>query len=358
MEERPRREYSGQQDLKMKKALITGYRGQDGAYLSRLLLEKGYQVHGADVPGDAGAWRLRELGIEGKVKEVPLDLMDESGICAVLESVKPDEIYNFAAQSFVLTSFAQPVLTAEINAVGVARLLEAIRKTCPRARFFQASTAELFGSVGSAQKNETTDFHPRSPYAVSKLYAHWITVNYRQVRKMYACNGILFNHESPLRGEQFVTRKIAAAAARISRGLQEKVAVGNLDALRDWGYAGEYVEGMWSMLQQPGPDDYILATGEVHPVRDFIRTAFAAAGIELEWRGAGPEERGVDAATGRVRVEISEEFYRPADVKELVGDAAKAKKVLGWEPKTKFGGLARIMVEAELARLDEKKVLL
>ena len=342
----------------MKKALITGYRGQDGAYLSRFLLGKGYQVHGADIAGDAGAWRLRELGIEGKVKEVPLDLMDESGICDALESVRPDEIYNFAAQSFVLTSFTHPVLTAEVNAVGVARLLEAIRKTCPRARFFQASTAELFGSVGSAQKNETTDFHPRSPYAVSKLYAHWITVNYRQVRKMYACNGILFNHESPLRGEQFVTRKIAAAAARISRGLQEKVAVGNLDALRDWGYAGEYVEGMWSMLQQPGPDDYILATGEVHPVRDFIRTAFAAAGIELEWRGAGPEERGVDAATGRVRVEISEEFYRPADVKELVGDAAKAKKVLGWEPKTKFGGLARIMVEAELARLDEKKVLL
>jgi GDPmannose 4,6-dehydratase len=342
----------------MKKALITGYRGQDGAYLSRFLLEKGYQVYGADIPGDAGAWRLRELGIEGKVKEVPLDLMDEPGIRAALESVQPDEIYNFAAQSAVPLSFKQPVLTAEINAVGVARLLESIRRTCPGARFFQASTAELFGSTGSAQKNETTDFYPRSPYAVSKLYAHWITVNYRQAQKMYACNGILFNHESPLRGEQFVTPKIAAAVARISRGLQERVVVGNLDALRDWGYAKEYVEGMWSMLQQPEPDDYILATGEVHPVRDFIRNAFSVVGISLGWRGAGLEETGVDASTGKTLVEISEEFYRPADVKELVGDAAKARRVLGWEPKTKFDELTRIMVEAELDRLGGRKVKL
>ncbi|KAF0126456.1 MAG: GDPmannose 4 6-dehydratase [Elusimicrobia bacterium] len=342
----------------MKKALITGYRGQDGAYLSRFLLEKGYEVCGADIPGDAGAWRLRELGIEGRVREVALDLLDEPGICAALASVRPDEIYNFAAQSFVLTSFTRPVLTAEVNAVGVARLLEGVRKTCPQARFFQASTAELFGSVGSAQKNETTDFHPRSPYAVSKLYAHWLTVNYRQTQNIYACNGILFNHESPLRGEEFVTRKIASAAARIGRGLQEKVAVGNLDALRDWGYAREYVDAMWRVLQQPAADDYILATGEVHSVRDFIGTVFAAAGVGLEWKGAGLEEKGVDAATGRVRVEVSKEFYRPADVKELVGDAAKAKRVLGWEPKTKFEELARIMVEAELNRLDGKKVRL
>lgn len=342
----------------MKKALITGYRGQDGAYLSRFLLEKGYEVYGADMPGDAGLWRLRELGIDGKVKEVQLDLMDEAAIRSVLETVRPDEIYNFAAQSFVLTSFTQPVLTAEINAVGVARLLESMRQVIPGARFFQASTAELFGSVGSAQKNETTDFHPKSPYAVSKLYAHWITVNYRQTQKMYACNGILFNHESPLRGEQFVTRKIAAAVARISRGLQEKVAVGNLDALRDWGYAKEYVEGMWSMLQQPEPDDYIMATGEVHSVRDFIRAAFAAAGIKLEWRSSGLSEEGVDAASGRTLVGISEEFYRPADVKELVGDAAKAKRVLGWEPQTRFEELTRIMIEAELSRIDGRKVQL
>ena len=340
----------------MKKALITGYRGQDGAYLSKFLLGKGYEVYGADRAGDSGQWRLRELGIEGRVKEVALDLLEASNISDALEKIRPDEIYNFAAQSFVLVSFTQPVLTAEINAVGVARLLEAVRKTCPKARFFQASTAELFGSTGSAQKNETTDFHPRSPYAVSKLYAHWLTVNYRQAQGMYACNGILFNHESPLRGEEFVTRKITIAVARIKKGLQETVAVGNLDALRDWGYAKEYVEGMWLMLQQPSADDYILATGEVHPVRDFITKAFDAAGIRLEWKGKGLDEKGVDAATGKVRVEISKEFYRPADVKELVGDAAKAKRVLGWEPKIKFNDLAALMMDAELKRLENKKV--
>jgi len=340
----------------MKKALITGYRGQDGAYLSRFLLGKGYEVYGADRAGDSGQWRLRELGIEGRVKEVALDLLEASNISDALAQIQPDEIYNFAAQSFVLVSFAQPVLTAEINAVGVARLLEAVRKTCPKARFFQASTAELFGSTGSAQKNETTDFHPRSPYAVSKLYAHWLTVNYRQAQGMYACNGILFNHESPLRGEEFVTRKITIAVARIKKGLQETVAVGNLDALRDWGYAKEYVEAMWLMLQQPSADDYILATGEVHPVRDFITKAFDAAGIRLEWQGKGLDEKGVDAATGKVRVEISKEFYRPADVKELVGDAAKAKRVLGWEPKIKFNELAALMMDAELKRLENIKV--
>ncbi|MDD2806192.1 MAG: GDP-mannose 4,6-dehydratase [Elusimicrobiales bacterium] len=342
----------------MKKALITGYRGQDGAYLSRLLLEKGYDVYGADRAGDAGLWRLKELGIERQVKEIDLDLLEPTNITDALEKVRPDEIYNFAAQSFVLVSFAQPVLTAEINAVGVARLLESVRKTCPKARFFQASTAELFGSTGSAQKNETTDFHPRSPYAVSKLYAHWLTVNYRQAQGLYACNGILFNHESPLRGEEFVTRKITTAIARIKKGLQDKVAVGNLDALRDWGYAKEYVEGMWLTLQQPKADDYILATGEVHTVREFIRTAFAAAGIKLEWRGKGLAEKGVDVKTGKVRVEISKEFYRPADVKELVGDASKALKVLGWQAKTKFSDLAALMMDAELRRLEGKKVKL
>jgi len=340
----------------MKKALITGYRGQDGAYLSRFLLGKGYEVYGADRAGDSGQWRLRELGIEGRVKEVALDLLEASNISDALEKIQPDEIYNFAAQSFVLVSFTQPVLTAEINAVGVARLLEAVRKTCPKARFFQASTAELFGSTGSAQKNETTDFHPRSPYAVSKLYAHWLTVNYRQAQGMYACNGILFNHESPLRGEEFVTRKITTAVARIKNGLQETVAVGNLDALRDWGYAKEYVEGMWLMLQQPEADDYILATGEVHSVREFIAEAFAAAGMDLEWKGEGLDEKGIDARTGKVRVEISKEFYRPADVKELVGDAAKAKRVLGWEPKIKFKDLAALMMDAELKRQENIKV--
>lgn len=339
----------------MKKALITGYRGQDGAYLSRLLLEKGYEVYGADRAGDSGQWRLRDLGIEGKVKDISLDLLEQSNIMDALEKVQPDEIYNFAAQSFVLVSFAQPVLTSEVNAVGVARLLEGIRKAAPKARFFQASTAELFGSTGSVQQNETTEFHPRSPYAVSKLYAHWITVNYRQAQGLYACNGILFNHESPLRGEEFVTRKIAAAAARIKKGLQEKVAVGNLDALRDWGYAEEYVEGMWRMLQQPRADDYILATGEVHSVREFIENAFAAAGMKLAWSGKELDEKGLDQ-DGKVRVEISKEFYRPADVKELVGDAAKAEQVLGWKAKTKFSDLVGMMTEAEIKRLEGEKI--
>ena len=340
----------------MKKALITGNRGQDGAYLSRFLLEKGYQVYGADRSGDSGLWRLRELGIEGRVKEIALDLLEPTNIMDALEKVQPDEVYNFAAQSFVQLSFDQPVLTAEINAVGVTRLLEALRKTRPGARFYQASTAELFGSTGSAQRNETTAFHPKSPYAVAKLYAHWITVNYRQAYGLHASCGILFNHESPLRGEEFVTRKIAAAAARIRKGLQEKVTVGNLEARRDWGYAREYVEGMWLMLQQPRPDDYILATGETHTVREFIEAAFAAAGLRLEWKGRGMSEKGVDAKTGKTLVEVSRKFYRPAEVDLLVGDAAKAKLKLGWTPKTKFRGLVELMVDAELRRLGKKKV--
>ena len=340
----------------MKKALITGNRGQDGAYLSRFLLGKGYQVYGADRAGDSGMWRLRELGIEGRVKEISMDLLEPTNIMDALEKVKPDEIYNFAAQSFVQLSFEQPVLTTEINAVGVTRMLEAIRKVCPKAKFYQASSAELFGSTGGAQRNETTAFHPRSPYGVSKLYAHWITVNYRQVYGLYATCGILFNHESPLRGEEFVTRKIAAAAARIAEGLQEKVTVGNMDSCRDWGYAKEYVEGMWLMLQQPKADDYILATGKTHTVREFIEAAFSAAGIKLNWKGKGLNEKGLDAKTGRTLVEVSKEFYRPAEVDQLVGDAAKAKKKLGWAPKTKFKDLVALMVDAEFKRLGKKKV--
>jgi len=340
----------------MKRALITGNRGQDGAYLSRFLLGKGYQVYGADRGGDTGIWRLRELGIEGQVKEIALDLLEPTNIMDALEKVKPDEIYNFAAQSIVRLSFEQPVLTAEVNAVGVTRMLEAIRKVCPKARFYQASTAELFGSTGGAQRNETTVFHPRSPYGVSKLYAHWITVNYRQVHGLYATCGILFNHESPLRGEEFVTRKIAAAAVRIAEGLQDKVTVGNMDSRRDWGYAREYVEGMWLMLQQPKADDYILATGKTHTVREFIEMAFSAAGLRLNWKGKGLNEKGVDAKTGRTLVEVSKEFYRPAEVELLVGDAGKAKKKLGWAPKTKFKDLVTLMVDAEFKRLEKKRV--
>ena len=324
--------------------------------MSRFLLGKGYQVYGADRGGDTGIWRLRELGIEGQVKEIALDLLEPTNIMDALEKVKPDEIYNFAAQSIVRLSFEQPVLTAEVNAVGVTRMLEAIRKVCPKARFYQASTAELFGSTGGAQRNETTVFHPRSPYGVSKLYAHWITVNYRQVHGLYATCGILFNHESPLRGEEFVTRKIAAAAVRIAEGLQDKVTVGNMDSRRDWGYAREYVEGMWLMLQQPKADDYILATGKTHTVREFIEMAFSAAGLELKWKGKGLNEKGVDAKTGRTLVEVSKEFYRPAEVELLVGDAGKAKKKLGWAPKTRFKDLVALMVDAEFKRLNKKKV--
>ncbi len=340
----------------MKKALITGSRGQDGAYLSRFLLDKGYQVYGADRGGDTGIWRLRELGIEGKVKEISLDLLEPTNIMDALEKIRPNEIYNFAAQSIVKLSFDQPVLTGEINALGVTRMLEAIRKVCPAVRFYQASTAELFGSTGGAQRNETTAFYPKSPYAVAKLYAHWITVNYRQAYGLHASCGILFNHESPLRGEEFVTRKITAAAARIKKGLQEKVTVGNLDARRDWGYAKEYVEGMWLILQQPKPDDYILATGETHTVREFVDAAFAAAGIKMKWKGSGLAEKGLNAKTGKTMVEVSKEFYRPAEVDLLVGDASKAKLKLGWAPKTEFAELVELMVDAELKRLEKKKV--
>lgn len=342
----------------MKKALITGYRGQDGAYLSRLLLEKGYEVYGADLPGGAGLWRLRELGIEGRVRDLSLDLADSAGVSAALASVRPDEIYNLAAQSAVPLSFEEPVLTAEINALGVTRLLEAVRKSAPGARFFQASTAELFGSTGSAQQNESAAFHPKSPYAVSKLYAHWITVNYRQVHGLRACCGIMFNHESPLRGEQFVTRKIAVAAARIKKGLQEKVIVGNLDSRRDWGYAGEYVEAMWLMLQKPEPDDYILATGRTRTVREFITAAFSAAGFTLSWTGAGLLEKGVDTESGRALVEVSPEFYRASDVPELSAAPAKALEKLGWRAATGLESLVALMVEAELSRLEGGKVKL
>ena len=339
----------------MKKALITGVRGQDGSYLSRLLLDKGYEVYGADRSGDSGLWRLRELGIEGRVKEVVLDILELTNIMDALEKIQPDEVYNFAAQSFVQTSFDQPILTAEINAVGVTRLLEAIRKVKPSIRFFQASTAELFGSTGSAQQNETNPFHPKSPYGVAKLYAHWLTVNYRDAHKLHASNGILYNHESPLRGEEFVTRKLTSSAARIKLGLQEKVTVGNLDSRRDWGYAKEYVEGMWLMLQQPAAGDYVLASGETHTVREFADAAFAAAGFKLDWRGKGLEEKGIDAATGKTLVEVAKEFYRAVEVDVLTGDASKAKAQLGWAPKTKFKDLVALMVEADLKRIEVKK---
>jgi GDPmannose 4,6-dehydratase len=340
-----------------KVALITGIRGQDGAYLAKLLLEKGYEVYGADRrSGEGGFWRLKELGIEKDVKIVYMDLLEFTNILRTIEKIKPDEIYNLAAQSFVAASFEQPILTSDINSLGTLRLLEVIRTVKPDTKFYQASTSEMFGKVKTLPLNEESYFYPRSPYAVSKLFAHWITVNYREAYNIFACSGILFNHESPLRGTEFITRKVSLAVARIKYGKQDKLVVGNLDAKRDWGYAPEYVYGMYLMLQNDKPDDFVLATGESHSVREFIEEAFRVAGFEIYWEGKGLEEKGRDAKTGKVLVEVSPEFYRPAEVDVLVGDYSKAKKILGWEPKTTFKELVRIMVEEDLRRVRDGKV--
>ncbi len=340
-----------------KKALITGIRGQDGSYLAKLLLEKGYEVYGADRrSGEGNFWRLKELGIYGDVKIVYMDLLEFSNIWRVIDKVEPDEVYNLAAQSFVGASFEQPILTSDVNALGTLRILEALRTLKPDAKFYQASTSEMFGKVKTLPLNESSAFHPRSPYAVSKLFAHWITINYREAYGMFAVSGILFNHESPLRGTEFITRKVSLGVARIRYGKQDKLIVGNLDAKRDWGYAPEYVYGMWLMLQQDKPDDYVLATGEAHSVREFIEEAFKIAGYDIVWKGEGVDEKGVDRRTGKVLVEVSAEFYRPAEVNILIGNYEKAKKVLNWEPKVKFKDLVRIMVEEDMRRVRDGKV--
>lgn len=336
----------------MKKALITGIRGQDGAYLAKFLLEKGYEVWGADRrSGDSSNWRLKELGIENDVNIVYMDLLELTNIMRTIEKIKPDEVYNLAAQSFVGVSFEKPFLTTEIDAIGVLRILEAVRTLKPDIKFYQASTSEMFGKVQEIPQTEKTPFYPRSPYGVAKLFGHWITVNYREAFNIFACSGILFNHESPLRGVEFVTRKITYSLARIKYGLQDKLVLGNLDAKRDWGYAKEYVEGMWLMLQQDEPDDYVLATGETHTVREFVEKAAKIAGFDIEWEGEGVNTKGIDKKTDKVIIEVSPEFYRPAEVDILVGDYSKAKKKLGWEPKTKFDKLIEIMMEADLKRV-------
>ncbi|ADC88769.1 GDP-mannose 4,6-dehydratase [Thermocrinis albus DSM 14484] len=335
-----------------KKALITGIRGQDGAYLAKFLLEKGYEVWGADRrSGDSSNWRLKELGIEKEVKIIYMDLMELTNIMRVIEKIQPDEVYNLAAQSFVSASFEQPILTAEVNAIGVLRILEAIRSLKPDTKFYQASTSEMFGKAQEIPQNEKTPFYPRSPYGVAKLFGHWITVNYRESFGIFACSGILFNHESPLRGLEFVTRKITYTLARIKYGLADKLVLGNLDAKRDWGYAPEYVEGMWLMLQQENADDYVLATGEAHSVREFVEKAAEIAGFDIIWEGEGVNTKGKDRKTGKVIVEVSPEFYRPAEVDILIGNPEKAKKRLGWSPKTKFSDLVAIMMEADLRRV-------
>ncbi|NPV29973.1 MAG: GDP-mannose 4,6-dehydratase [Firmicutes bacterium] len=338
-----------------KKALITGVTGQDGAYLAKLLLEKGYKVYGT-FRRTTGimSWRLEELGILDKIKLVPMDLLELTNIIRVIEDIRPDEVYNLAAQSFVALSFEQPILTCETNAIGTLRLLESVRTITPKTKFYQASSSEMFGRVLTERQNEDTPFYPRSPYGVSKLFAHWITVNYREAYGMFAVSGILFNHESPLRGEEFVTRKVSKGVARMKLGLQDKLVLGNLEAKRDWGYAPEYVEAIYLMMQQDEPDTYIIATGEYHSVREFVQRAFEVIGIELEWEGKGVEEKGVDKHSGKVLVEVSPDFFRPAEVNTLLGDYSKAKGKLGWQPKTSFEELVRIMVEKDVERERKK----
>jgi len=342
-------------------ALITGITGQDGSYLAELLLEKGYDVHGIIRRSSSfNTGRIEHLYLEGWVRDMHArrlidlhygDMTDSSSLIRIIGEVKPDEIYNLAAQSHVKVSFDVPEYTAETDALGTLRLLEAVRilgleKKC---RIYQASTSELYGHVAETPQSETTPFHPRSPYAVAKLYAYWIMKNYRESYGMYTANGILFNHESERRGETFVTRKITLAAARIAAGLQDKLYLGNLNALRDWGYARDYVECMWLILQQERPDDYVIATGEQHSVREFATLAFAYAGITLRWEGEGLGEKGIDVATGRILVEVDPRFFRPAEVETLLGNPAKARRCLGWNPrKTSFDKLVRLMVEADI----------
>jgi len=333
----------------MTKALITGIRGQDGAYLAKFLLEKGYKVYGADRrSGDTNLWRLKELGIEKYVDIVYMDLLEFTNIVRVIKDIQPDEVYNLAAQSFVQASFAQPILTSDIDAMGVLRILEILREYKPDAKFYQASTSEMFGKVQQIPQTEKTPFYPRSQYGVAKLFAHWTTINYRESYNMFACSGILFNHESPLRGLEFVTRKITYSLARIKYGLQDKLILGNLDAKRDWGYAPEYVEAMWLMLQQQQPEDYVIATGETHTVREFVERAAKIVGFDLQWEGEGVNTRGLDQNTGKVIVAVSPEFYRPAEVDILIGDPSKAKTKLGWYPKVKFDELVEIMAKKDL----------
>ncbi|SUB88259.1 GDP-mannose 4,6-dehydratase [Porphyromonas macacae] len=353
--------------MQKKTALITGITGQDGSFLAELLIDKGYEVHGIMRRSSSfNTARIEHLYLDEWVRDMKKsrlinlhwgDMTDSSSLIRIIQQTRPDEIYNLAAQSHVKVSFDVPEYTADADAVGTLRLLEAIRilgmeKTC---RVYQASTSELYGKVQEVPQSETTPFYPRSPYAVAKLYAYWIVKNYRESYGMFAVNGILFNHESERRGETFVTRKITLAAARIKEGLQDKLYLGNLDAKRDWGYARDYVECMWLMLQQEKPEDFVIATGEMHTVREFATLAFKYTGIELHWQGEGVKEQGVDKATGRVLVEVDPKYFRPSEVEQLLGNPAKARKLLGWNPsQTSFDELVRLMMEHDMASVREK----
>lgn len=337
----------------MKTALVTGISGQDGAYLAQLLLDKGYRVYGTyRRTSSVNFWRIEELGIaqHPNLHLVEYDLTDLGSSIRILENSEASEIYNLAAQSFVGVSFDQPIATAQITGLGAVNLLEAIRVVNPKARFYQASTSEMFGKVQAIPQDESTPFYPRSPYGIAKLYAHWMTVNYRESYGVFGASGILFNHESPLRGREFVTRKISDTVAKIRQGKLDVLELGNLDAKRDWGFAKEYVDGMWRMLQVDEPDTYVLATNRTVPVRDFVTLAFKAADIGIRWEGEGDKERGLDVDGGRELVRINEKYFRPAEVDLLIGDPAKAREKLGWEPATSLEDLCRMMVEADLIR--------
>ena len=336
-----------------KTALITGITGQDGAYLAQLLLDKGYTVYGAyRRTSSVNFWRIDELDIQQhpQLHLVEYDLTDLGASIALVQKVQPTEIYNLAAQSFVGVSFEQPSTTAQITGLGALNLLEAIRLVNPKIRFYQASTSEMFGKVQAIPQEESTPFYPRSPYGVAKLYAHWMTVNYRESYNIFGASGILFNHESPLRGREFVTRKITDAVAKIQLGQLDVLELGNLDAKRDWGYAKEYVEGMWRMLQADEPDTFVLATNRTETVRDFVCMAFKGVGIAVDFRGAAENETAVDVATGKTVMRVNPKFYRPAEVELLIGNPAKAKAKLGWEPQTTLEQLCQMMVEADLRR--------
>jgi GDPmannose 4,6-dehydratase len=337
----------------MKSAVVTGVTGQDGAYLTQLLLEQGYEVYGTyRRTSSVNFWRMEEAGIPNhpKLQLVEHDLTDLGATIRLLEKAQPREVYNLAAQSFVGVSFEQPITTAEITGIGALHVLEAIRIVDRSIRFYQASTSEMFGKVQAVPQKEDTPFYPRSPYGVAKLYAHWIAVNYRESYGIFASSGILFNHESPLRGREFVTRKITDSVAKIALGQLDVLELGNLDAKRDWGFAKEYVDGMHRMLQAAEPDTFVLATGRTETVRDFVSMAFKAVGVDIKWQGSAEREEGVDVSSGKVVVRVNPKFYRPAEVDLLIGDASKAKQKLGWQPQTSLESLCQMMVEADLRR--------
>jgi len=343
----------------MKKALITGITGQDGSYLAELLLDKGYEVHGIIRRASTfNTQRIDHIYQDPHEKNIRLklhygDMTDSSNLSRLVEKINPDEIYNLAAQSHVGTSFETPEYTTDVDAMGTLRLLDAIKESEVECKFYQASTSELYGKVQEVPQTEETPFYPRSPYAAAKLYAYWIVKNYREAYDLFAVNGILFNHESPRRGKRFVTRKITRAVARITKGKQDKIYLGNMNAKRDWGYAKDYVKMMWMMLQHDTPEDYVIATGETHTVREFVETAFSHVDVEIEWQGEGVDEKGIDKDTGEVLVEVDPKYFRPTEVDLLIGDPSKAKEELGWEPEVKFKELVQLMVQSDLEAIEK-----